>query len=323
MSRPLVEVTVRRRLVQLSNVTVRPRCRAGELAVAGDVVTGVRIQDIDGAEETLLSDLVVDASGRGGPTLALLESLRRPPPPETTIEVDYGYASGVFEAPEEAPFRLCVTMPKAPESSRTALMVRFEGNRSMVGLVGRGKEKPPGDWMGFFAYAAGLRTPTISHAIRTARPVGDVVRHGFAASVRRHFDRCEAFPRGLIPFADSICRFNPIYGQGMSVAAQEACLLRRLLHSGVDPLAPAFFSEAETLIETPWRMAAIPDFIYPDTRGVRPPDFQTGLGFGQALLRLAAEDPAVHKLIFEVQHLLKPRSAYRDPDLQRRLREAA
>src|SRR5207244_4520926 len=66
-----------------------------------------------------------------------------------------------------------------------------------------------------------------------------------------------------------------------------------------------------SLIETPWS-AAILDFVFPDTRGQRPADFETTLKFGIALTRLAAEDPAVHKLTMEVQHLLKPRSVYRD-----------
>ena len=47
--------------------------------------------------------------------------------------------------------------------------------------------------------------------------------------VLRHFERLETFPRGLLPIADAICRFNPVYGQGISVAAQEACLLKGLL----------------------------------------------------------------------------------------------
>jgi hypothetical protein len=71
-----------------------------------------------------------------------------------------------------------------------------------------------------------------------------------------------SFPRGLIPLGDAICRFNPVWGQGTSVAAQEAVLLRRLLGGG-DPLAclaPRFFAEARELIETPWEQAAIPDF---------------------------------------------------------------
>ena len=142
--------------------------------------------------------------------------------------------------------------------------------------------------------------------------------------MRRHFERLDVFPRGLLPIGDAICRFNPVYGQGMSVAALEACLLQRLLErleedrNPIAALAPAFFAEVQTLIETPWSVAIL-DFVFPDTRGQRPADFETTLKFGIALTRLAAEDPAVHKLTIEVQHLLKPRSVYRDPTLVQRV----
>ena len=105
----------------------------------------------------------------------------------------------------------------------------------------------------------------------------------------------------------------------MSVAAQEAVLLRRLLGSGEDDplarLAPAFFAEACGLIETPWASAAVPDFAFPETKGRRPPDLDRTLKFRRALNRLAAADPAVHRQILEVQHLIKPRSVLRDPAL--------
>ncbi len=142
--------------------------------------------------------------------------------------------------------------------------------------------------------------------------------------MRRDFERLDKFPRGLLPIADAICKFNPVYGQGMSVAAQEACLLQTLLArpgQGGDPianLAPTFFAEVQALIETPWAVATL-DFVFPETRGQRPADFETVLKFGIALTRLAAEDPAVHKLTAEVQNLLKPRSAYRDPALLQRV----
>lgn len=121
------------------------------------------------------------------------------------------------------------------------------------------------------------------------------------------------------------CRFNPIYGQGMSVAAQEACLLRRLLRTRAgrgEPLAElgrAFLAEAQAVIDGPWRMSAIPDFAYPQTRGERPADLKTALEFSAALTRLATRDPTVHKLVLQVQHLLKPHSLLRDPDLVHRV----
>jgi hypothetical protein len=89
---------------------------------------------------------------------------------------------------------------------------RWNGKRSIVTLVGRHDTKPPGDWNGFLAYAQQLRTPTIYDAINAAEQLGEIARFGFPASARRHFDRLDEFPRGLLPFGDAICRFNPVYG---------------------------------------------------------------------------------------------------------------
>lgn len=205
-------------------------------------------------------------------------------------------------------------------------MLPVEGNRWMLGLGGRYDEKPPADWDGFLTYTRSLRTPTVYKAIRNAKRSSEITRFGFRASCWRHFERLEKFPRALLPFGDAICRFNPIYGQGMSVAALEADALHGLLRArstesgGDEILAREFFTEAEKLIDTPWSAAAIPDFIDPRTEGQRPSDFEDSLKFFAALLKLAAEDADVHKLFIEVQSLLKPRSAYRDPELVRRVK---
>jgi 2-polyprenyl-6-methoxyphenol hydroxylase-like FAD-dependent oxidoreductase len=109
----------------------------------------------------------------------------------------------------------------------------------------------PSDAAGFLEYVRTLRTPTIYNAIKKLEPLSEVVRFGFPESVRRHYERLTSFPRGLLPVGDAFCRFNPIYGQGMTVAAQEACLLRSVLSTAAaqpDPLArlaSAFFAGAQ------------------------------------------------------------------------------
>ena len=174
-------------------------------------------------------------------------------------------------------------------------------------------------------YAKALRTPTIYDAITDAKRLGDIARFRFNESVLRHYEHLENFPRGVLPIGDAICRFNPIYGQGMSVASMEAVALGRLMARRArerDPLAelaPEYFVEVARIVDTPWAAAAIPDFVHPETRGERPPDFEQTLKFGGALGMLAAHDPAVHRLTAEVQHLLKPRSVYQDPDLVQRV----
>jgi 2-polyprenyl-6-methoxyphenol hydroxylase-like FAD-dependent oxidoreductase len=327
-SRAQLELGVRRRVQAHASIELRQQCRVKEFVARADgsEVTGARYVTADGKNETVQADLVVDASGRGTPTLELLESIGRPLPTESTIGVDVSYATAVFQIPDDAPtdWKGVFCFPHPP-SSRGSLLLPMEGRRWIVTLGGRHGERPPGDEAGFMAYAETLRCPTIYHAIRHAKRLGEIVRYGFPASAHRHYGRLDAFPRGLLPVGDAVCRFNPVYGQGMSVAAQEACALRRFLapraseHDPLDRLAPAFLAEADALIETPWAQAAIPDFIHPDTRGERPANLEQTLRFGLALTKLMARDPAIHKLAAEVQSLLKPRSVYFEPELMERV----
>jgi len=307
------------------------RCPALILFPGGTIVSAVRFENGKGESETLAADLIVEASGRGNLTLGLLESTGQPLPEETVIGVDIGYATAVFAIPDNAPADWTAVMIFDPpaEGGLAGIMLPLERNRWIMTLVGHHGHKPPGDWDGFLAYAQQLRTRTIYNAIKGAERLGGVARFGFPASVRRHFDRLEKFPPGLLPFGDAICRFNPVYGQGMSVAAQEACLLRELLRrrgketGPLDGLAPAFFAEAETLIETPWALAAIPDYAVPETEGDRPDDLEQTLEFGAGLVQLAATDAQVHKLWTEVLHLLKPQSVLRDPEIVERVKALA
>jgi 2-polyprenyl-6-methoxyphenol hydroxylase-like FAD-dependent oxidoreductase len=330
LSRPLLEWLVRRRVESLPNVELLAECRVHMLTAGSDGggrVTGVRCGRVGGTPEDLSADLVVDASGRGILTLDLLASLGGPRPEETTIGVDLQYATALFAIPDDAPadWKSVFCLPHAPRTSRGALLQPLEGGRWILTLAGRHAETPPGDVDGFMAFVRQLRTTTITRAIERAERLGGITRFGFPESVWRHYERLAEFPRGLLTTGDAMCRFNPVYGQGMSVAAQEAVALRRLLAAragAADPLAglaAPFFAEAAALIETPWFGAAVPDFIHPQTRGKRPDNFEASLKFAMGLTRLAARDPAVHKLTAEVGNLLKPRSAYLDPDLLQRM----
>lgn len=328
LTRPLLELVVRRRVEQQSNVIVLGGCQALEILSSpyGTRAIGVRYQTAT-ATETIAAGLVVDASRHGALTLSFLESAGHSLPEETTIGVDIRYATALFSLSPGAlgDFKTIITFPKAPENVHYGYLVPVQNNCWQLLLVGRGEDAPPADGDEFLAYTQKLSTPTISNAMKGAKRLSQVARYGFPESKWRHFARIESFPQGLLPIGDAICCLNPVYAQGMTVAAQEANVLRRLLSlhgRQADPLVTlpkAYLAEAEALIKTPWAISAVPDLIYPQTRGERPADLEERLRFQGALTRLSTHDADVYELCSEVRHLRKPLSALDDPALVRRV----
>ena len=327
LSRPALERVCRRRVEQEPYIEIRARTRVTEVIASPDNsrAAGVRFEDVRGTAGSLAADLVVDASGRTSLTQGFLEAIGWQKPSAVEIGMDQAYSTLVVEKPKDAPtdWLAVIHAPALPQSSRHGVIFPMEGGRWSVSLA-EDHKAPPGDIDGFMQFVASFRTPTIHNAIRAARPIGDVARFRMPSSVRCAYDRLSRFPRGLIPLGDSVCRFPPIFGQGMSVAAQECCVLAGLMDSRrwrVDPLdglAEAFLAEIQPLLETPWSHA-MGDLIYPETRGERPPDLEQKLKYGRALLELSAEDPEVDRTLSEVRALLKPFSALREPKLANRV----
>jgi 2-polyprenyl-6-methoxyphenol hydroxylase-like FAD-dependent oxidoreductase len=209
--------------------------RVTELVASPDNrgVAGVRFEDTRGTPGSLAADLVVDASGRASPTLRFLEAIGSAKPPTIEIGIDQAYATATFEKPDDAPtdWLFMLHVPAPPVSSRLGIIAPMEGRRWSVSLCANHGDAPPGDIDGFMTFAKSFRTPTIYNAIRGAKQIGDIARFGMPCSVRRAFNKLDRFPRGLVPLGDSVCRFPPVQGQGMSVAAQEAHVLASLLES--------------------------------------------------------------------------------------------
>jgi 2-polyprenyl-6-methoxyphenol hydroxylase-like FAD-dependent oxidoreductase len=328
LSRPQLELCVRRRIGALDNVRIEHGCRvlAPVTTSDGKAIGGVQCRR-EGRSEIRNADLVIDASGTGELTLAAVGATGHPAVPETTIGVDIAYSSAVFDIPDNAPrdWKGVMHLPDAPKTSRSALMFPVEGRRWMMALGGRHDEHPPGDEKGFRAFVASLRTPTLANAIARAPIVGAIARFRFPESRLRHFDRVASFPRGILPIGDAICRFNPALGQGMSVAALQGRALGEVLsgtargENAVDTMWQPFFKRVAEVVDAPWAFAAVPDFIFPRTVGERPADFETSLRFGAAMTRAMARHADIHKLAGEVQNLMRPRQALMAPHVLERI----
>ncbi|MGA7125319.1 MAG: FAD-dependent monooxygenase [Chthoniobacterales bacterium] len=328
MSRPMTELTLRRRVELLPNVRVQGGYRVLDVVGHSDTgaAIGIRYRTPENNVQTLPADLIIDASGNGSLTLEFLKATGRRPPEETSIGVNMRYASALFRDVDiNDNYKVAYTLPDAPAENRGGLIMPAENKSYQVVLIGRGNDIPPTSDNGFLSYALNLRTPTIYQAIKNAKRLTEIAPYSFPESRWRHFAEVPDFPCGLLPIGDAICRFNPVYGQGMSIAAREASLLFDLLGRSdlLSILELDFLTKAENLIADPWAMSAIPDFIYPDTTGERPEDLEERLDFQKGLGRLAARDIAVFELLTDVRHLLKPLEALEDPAIADRIKEEA
>ena len=328
-SRPLIELVLRRRAEVVPNITLRPQCRVtGLVPTAGNsAVQGIRVDLGSGRPETIEADLVVDASGRAALTLTSLDALGWERPAETEIGIDLSYATAVVPIPDNAPstWKLVLTQPDPPALAMHAVLVPMEDGRWIIAIAQHGTAARLETWDAFLEASRALTTPTVYHALRYATPPYGIRHYRFPASIWKHFERLPRLPRGVLPVADALCRFNPIHGQGMSSAAKQARLLQDMAGRAAaepDPIAAlqsGFMAEVPSVLETPWNMSTSADLAFPATRGERPENFEEARQFEAALFRAAVADPVVHRATTEIAQLLQPRSLLHEPDIMRRI----
>ena len=319
MSRSLLEHCLRQRVHALPNVQTRYRSLVRDALTDDGRVTGVVIE----GGETVLGDLVVDASGRNPRTMHWLKTLGFEPPPESVVNCDFAYASAVVrpDDPEALGGAGFFVLPKAdePDTSRGAYVVRIEGGNWIAGLGGRFGDYPPTDVEQWREFGRTLAYPVWDEVLSTAELVTKPVGFKFPRSVRRHFERLERFPEGLVPLGDSVCHFNPVYGQGMSAAACQAQALGQVLErrrgasQDLTGLASEFFPEAFEVTRTPWALAAAADFQDSRTTGDFPMEEVESLMMFQAAAALADTDADAAQLTADIFTLARPLSALHEP----------
>ncbi|MGV9803115.1 FAD-dependent oxidoreductase [Mycobacterium sp. NPDC003449] len=306
-SRPFLESHIRDRVRSVGNISLLDGHDAVEILTAGegDRTTGVLVAEHrGGAGRAMDADLVVDAMGRAGRTPAFLESLGYRRPAEDRIAVQVSYTSQLLSIPDGMLDERLIMIGTEPERPCGGALFAYEDDTWMLTLAGMAGSAPPIDRVGMLSYAAEFAPPTMMAALRAGEPLGAVATYRYPASVRRHYERMPEFPAGLLVFGDAICSFNPVYGQGMSVAALEALTLRDCLAAGSAQLGPRFLRAATPLVDRVWRMAAGADLAMPQVRGHRPLSIRISNWFTERVLTAAESDPVVGEAFFRVMNLV-------------------
>ena len=315
-SRPLFEHLLRTRVRGLEKVEIVEATVDGLLGADGRV-GGVSLSRPIPRE--LEADLVVDAGGRGSKAPRWLEQLGYERPAEQHVRAHFGYASRLVVVPDGAlPDGLAglITMP-FPGHTKGGLILPADNGRHTLCCIGAVKDYPPGDEEGFYEYLRQAPSPLLGEIAARCEPVTDIATYHHPGNQRRMWEELDRRPRGFIPIGDAVASFNPIYGQGMTVAALEATLLRdriAALGGDLDQLPEAFQADLQAAVEFPYSMATGADSSYPETEltnAERAP--AENIEFFAAVERVATEDPAVARDIlhatgwFEADLLASPR----------------
>jgi 2-polyprenyl-6-methoxyphenol hydroxylase-like FAD-dependent oxidoreductase len=323
-TRALLDHMVRVRLKEVSNVEIRPQFDVTGLAGRPERVEGVKLhRDRHDRSETvtLRADLVVVATGRNSAVPGWVRGLGLPKPETTYVNAHIGYATQVFHRPEsfQESWRALFLQAAPPVNRRAGILFPVEGNRWMVTLQGADSDYPPLDRAGFLEFTRSLRSPLLYEAIRNAEPLGSITGYRSTENRLFHYERLKQWPEGLFVLGDTVCAFNPVYGQGMTTAALAAEDLAKCLREGRGDLvgvARRFQQRLARINKAPWMLATSEDLRYPRAEGATADSVTRHMHrYMDRVLRSATSSVVVRRHFLEVQGMLKGPSAVFHPSV--------
>lgn len=328
-TRPMLEACLRENLQARAGVTLRFDTAIDEpiFDAATRGARGVRLA----SGEQLDADLVVDATGRGSRSPKWLEQWGFGRPKQQTVDVGLAYVSGMFEIPREAlAVEALMIYPRAPTSpedtshainKRGGVAFHVEDDRWMVTQFGYHGDHAPTDLSAFKTWAGSLPQTDLQKLLESATLVGELRKYGYPKQVRNLYEKLPRLPNNYVVHGDAVCSFDPVFGQGMSVASAEAVIMRKLIaRRGVRPKAiQAAFGR---IIDDPWQLASAEAHLWRETHGWKPPGVGMLQKFTHRMHAAAAVDNEVYSAFLDVVHLDKrPTSLFKPRVLRKILRK--
>ncbi|MFD7512629.1 hypothetical protein ACFV5N_25285, partial [Streptomyces sp. NPDC059853] len=148
-----------------------------------------------------------------------------------------------------------------------AIVMPVEDGRWTVTLSGPRDQAPPNDPDAFVDFARRLPHPAPYTWLGSASPAGRPVGYRHTANRRRRYDRLGRDRSGLLVVGDAACALNPVYGQGLSVAALTALALSRALAAPRTPTAHTLQRAVLRAAAPAWEVATGADSPMPGATG--------------------------------------------------------
>ncbi|MBG0971367.1 FAD/NAD(P)-binding protein [Bacillus sp. SRB3LM] len=311
-SRPLLEWHIQKRIHQISNITIKYGTLVKGLLVDAKLnkVCGVKVKYLEtDTQEEVHADLVVDASGFGSKSIEWLREYEIEVK-EEKVRIDLFYATKMFKLKENEELDCCnmLMSPSFPDNPYGVLIQTIEDNRYFVTFSGYANEKAPQTDDEFYDFAENLSISNVTDFLNKAEGITDIKTYKIPYQVRRRFDLVNNVPEGLLVVGDAQCRFDPVFGQGISVAAMEAHQLQLLLQDRKQldkTFTQQFYKKAATIIETPWDMTTTEISRHPQLKRELTTKQKFQLWYTKQIYRLSASNSDVYIRLVRVMNLIR------------------
>lgn len=312
-TRPFIESFIAKRVDKLENVKLVADTVGTGFRVENGKVTGIKLRDRSGAERVECAEVFVDATGRASQLPKWLEEAGFQAPPEDRIDVKLQYATARFRRSSAPNLDLYAAIVGASaDQPRGGIAQAVEDDVLQVSMA-EYSNAPPKDVEAFVEYAKTLPQPDLYNWMVGAEAIDQVKTQRVPSTYRRHFDRVKGLPDGLLAIGDAICAFNPVYAQGMTVAAVEAELLGECLARGKQNLSRRFFKAIRQVTGITWQIGSTNDLSLPQVDGKR--DWGTKIigGWIRRVQQAATIDADIAERFIRVAALLDPPSSLLSP----------
>lgn len=320
-SRDLLDAVIRARVLQDQRITLLQQTELLALQGDGDRVTGVRVRG-ETAETSIPADLVIDASGRASRAPVWLRDLGLPPVHERTVDAGVGYASRIYRAPGSAAAGFPIVNVQADPRQvpgRGGIITPIEGGRWLVTLAGTRGGQPSGNNDDFLPFALSLPHPVIGELLASAEPETDVITTRSTANKRRYYEKAVRWPDGFAVLGDAVAGYNPVYGHGLSAAAQSVIALRRILlrqDLGVPGTTRRIQRAAARPVENAWSLAVGQDVFYPGASDQPPTRLEKTLAaFVDKAVDAGSRNPHALRILLDVMSMERPPARLLMPDM--------
>lgn len=284
-------------------------------------IVGVEIIDGSGSIRTLNVDLIVDASGVSSLSTNWLNK-RAVHIPDETVKIGLSYISKTFQLPDSQSrdWAIKLVYPNPHHEKIGGTISKVEGNRYIVTLIGYHKEINEKEVLknekGFIELAKKLPKQDIYHEIKDATALSSTSVYRVPQITWRKYDKVKNLPNGLILIGDTICRIDPVFGQGMSIAVLEALALQKLFQDHNlthHKIKTAFHKQASKIISPIWNMVITEDFRYPDTTGKKPIGLSLQQWYAKNIFLLSSQNQDIYNSFIKVMNLVRPISILMHP----------